>query len=162
MSRQTSSGNVDELAKQRISRCKCVQTTRPEPYPKRLIRLEGGKVRLVEKFDGIDLPYPSTRGSHYVTLSHCWGSNISDTHNRAKLTRENYQERKNGIIFHTLPRTFRDTILLAARMPRVGHIWIDTLCTIQGDKLDWLEQSAQMGQVYRDAFLNISATAANE
>lgn len=42
----------------------------------------------------------------------------------------------------------------------VHYIWIDSLCIIQGDPDDWLKESALMQKVYRNSFLNISATAA--
>jgi hypothetical protein len=163
LSSLTSSDDVYQLTMEWMARCQCVQSFEPVSYPKRLVYLEGSIVRLVERNDqAIGQPYSAARGHHYVTLSHCWGSNISDAHNRAKLTLNNIQERRrNGIDLNTLPRTFKHAILFASRLPNVGYIWIDILCIIQGDTTDWLEQSAHMDQVYRDAFLNISATAAS-
>ncbi|KAI9054052.1 hypothetical protein LZ554_001223 [Drepanopeziza brunnea f. sp. 'monogermtubi'] len=60
-----------------------------------------------------------------------------------------------------LPRTFQHPIDFARRLGSgVEYIWIDSLCIIQGDKPDWLHESTQMYDVYRNSFLNISATAA--
>ncbi|EUC35963.1 hypothetical protein COCCADRAFT_2851 [Bipolaris zeicola 26-R-13] len=75
-----------------------------------------------------------------------------------------------GIIVKELPKTFRDAIVFAAGLDKVGFIWIDSLCIrqpIKGDGeneedqlQDWFEQTRHMGNLYRKAFLNISATAA--
>lgn len=42
----------------------------------------------------------------------------------------------------------------------IQYIWIDSLCIVQGDSDDWLRESALMEKVYRNSFLNISATSA--
>ncbi|EUC34415.1 hypothetical protein COCCADRAFT_62087, partial [Bipolaris zeicola 26-R-13] len=104
--------------------------------------------------DGKQNPY-------YVTLSHCWGKVPSPKHLEARLTSENIEQRKLGMELDELPKTFQQAIQFAARLPNVGYIWIDTLCIKQGDEEDWLHQSARMDQVYKKAFLNISATAAS-
>ncbi|KAI4920548.1 hypothetical protein J4E85_009315 [Alternaria conjuncta] len=108
----------------------------------------------------------------YLTLSHCWGKPKSvqgqlrldhTTEDRFKL---------DGIELRELPKTFRDAILFACRLDKVGFIWIDSMCIIQptenyssrskGSVSDWLEQSRQMDQVYQRSFLNLSATAATD
>jgi len=94
----------------------------------------------------------------YVTLSHCWG-NLPQAQ-RVKLSSENVEEFKRGIRLDSLPKSFRHAMLFAARLPEVGYIWIDSLCIKQGDVTDWLEQSASMGEIYKNAYLNLSATAA--
>lgn len=78
------------------------------------------------------------------------------------MTSDNISDFKKGIQLTSLPKTFRDAIEFAARLPRVGYIWIDSLCIKQGPEEieDWLIQSATMGKVYSETFLNISATAA--
>ncbi|KAL1616270.1 hypothetical protein SLS54_008563 [Diplodia seriata] len=67
---------------------------------------------------------------------------------------------KNGIEMKKLPLTFRHAIDFASRLGQVRFIWIDSLCIIQDDNEDWLTQSKEMGKVYNNSFLNISATAA--
>lgn len=111
-------------------------------YPK---RWEGGK--------------PGHRNTRYVTLSHCWGP---PEHHGPKLSTENMAEFEAGVKISSLPKTFRDAIRFAARLPQVGFIWIDSLCIKQGDLEDWLTESARMNQVYSKSFLNISATAASD
>jgi hypothetical protein len=111
------------------------------------------------------------RDNHrYVTLSHCWGKpkSVQGQLRLDKSTKERFK--REGIELRELPKTFRDAILFACRLEKVGYIWIDSMCIIQptenysdrskGSASDWLEQSRQMDQIYRGSFLNISATAA--
>ncbi|KAF3042819.1 hypothetical protein E8E11_001858 [Didymella keratinophila] len=97
----------------------------------------------------------------YVTLSHCWGQGVTEQH---KLTSRNIDAMKEGIRLGDLPQTFQDAITFAARLPRVGYIWIDSLCIKQGpdEQDDWLKQSATMDRVYSETFLNLSATHASD
>lgn len=66
------------------------------------------------------------------------------------------------VFFTTLHKLILDvTVRFALRVDEsVHYIWIDSLCIIQGDPDDWLKESALMQKVYRNSFLNISATAA--
>jgi hypothetical protein len=93
-------------------------------------------------------------------VSHCWGKNPQK---QIKLTSGNIAQLKSGIRLNELPKTFREAVEFAARLPRVGYIWIDSLCIKQGqnERDDWLKQSATMDRVYSETFLNISATAAS-
>ncbi|KAJ0123870.1 hypothetical protein J7T55_012341 [Diaporthe amygdali] len=95
----------------------------------------------------------------YVTLSHCWGKSQHYT-----LNPDTAADLKEGIEIEKLPKTFRDAISFASQLHNVGWIWIDSLCIYQGgpdvDK-DWLEEAALMQRVYRESYLNISATAAS-
>lgn len=170
---------VYELALSWMSKCKCVKhmtNKRPTPqdYPTRLIdlsrlkllgyidpdkwwyhgvdKLKNERVRLVET-DKVD--WSIIRNCLYVTLSHKWGGNIK----QAKLTSETRTAFQRGLLIKNLPRTFRDAIIFATRLHNVGYIWIDSLCIVQDDREDWLRESALMQKVYRNSFLNISATA---
>ncbi|KAJ8113806.1 hypothetical protein OPT61_g4151 [Boeremia exigua] len=91
----------------------------------------------------------------YVTLSHCWGGVVSH-----RLLRSNYDGFVRGILVADLPKTFQDAIYFASALQGVDYIWIDSLCIIQEDKADWLEEAGKMGRVYSSTFLNLSATAA--
>jgi hypothetical protein len=150
-----------------MERCKCVRGgATPTSYPKRLIALDWDHkrsleqtIRLIET-DDLDWDRLPLSRCHYATLSHCWGTAVSNVHYQARLLKHNIRDRKRGMDINTLPTTFRDALQFAARFPYVGFIWIDTLCIIQDDEADWLEQSARMGDIYKDAFINISATAA--
>lgn len=167
-----------ETVHQWLKVCKCY-TAPPEPfYPTRLLSLENVKasdatsgtspasrrgsrvtVNLVETaaWSRTGFGGPSFGGSnkHYVTLSHCWGGIVSH-----RLLRSNYEDYKRGVPVDDLPKTFQDAVYFAASLDQVGYIWIDSLCIIQEDAVDWLEESAKMDRVYSETFLNLSATAA--
>lgn len=182
-----SDGEVLELALLWMNKCKCVDHgSKPKPgdYPTRLLdlselKVRGGyidphdwkyygssglddqrnaKIKLVET-SKVDWCNMKNRHPLYVTLSHKWGGNK----NHIKLTLNNKKAFEEGLRLNTLPRTFQDAITFATRLYDVGYIWIDSLCIIQdGDGgNDWLRESALMHKVYRNSFLNISATAAD-
>ena len=56
-----------------------------------------------------------------------------------------------------LPLTFQDAIEVTRRLG-FHYLWIDSLCILQDDRSDWLCESAEMGKVYSNAVLNLSAT----
>ncbi|KAH7390654.1 heterokaryon incompatibility protein-domain-containing protein [Pyrenochaeta sp. MPI-SDFR-AT-0127] len=123
-----------------------------------------------KKSDGSEIDDCKRENHRYVTLSHCWGKPKS-LQGQLRLNNSTEARFKNeGIELRELSKTFRDAVLFACRMEKVGFIWIDSLCikqptASQGDQPgtsadDWLEQSRYMGKVYQMSFLNISATAA--
>lgn len=57
----------------------------------------------------------------YICLSHCWGKETFLT-----LTTDTQNLLKNGIFLTTLPKTFRDAILVTRRMG-IKYLWIDSL-----------------------------------
>jgi hypothetical protein len=125
--------------------------------------LEHSRVRLV---DSSELSIQWQQNNRYVTLSHCWGK-PKKARGQLKLTAKTEQRfKKNGIQLRELTKTFRDAVLFASRIDRVGYIWIDSLCIKQpisrgtDSDSDWLEQSRVMDKIYRQSYLNISATAA--
>ena len=100
-------------------------------------------------------------GSHlkcgpYVTLSHCWGS--TGTQN-LQLTTTSLESFQNGIAVSSLRPTFRDMANMAWRLG-IRLMWIDCMCIVQDDDQDWKRESALMGKVYANSWLNVSATAA--
>jgi hypothetical protein len=58
-----------------------------------------------------------------------------------------------------LPPTFLDAIHVT-RALGFTHIWIDSLCIIQDDKLDWEQQSSIMASIYSNADLVLAGAAA--
>lgn len=42
------------------------------------------------------------------------------------------------------------------------YIWVDSLCIIQDDRVDWEREAAKMGSVYENALLTIAATDARD
>jgi Heterokaryon incompatibility protein (HET) len=89
----------------------------------------------------------------WVTLSHCWGSATP-----AMTTTENLSAHCRHIILRDLPPLYRDAVEITRRLG-CPYLWIDSLCILQDSIPDWRSESAEMGAIYRNAVLNISADA---
>ena len=87
----------------------------------------------------------------YIALSHCWGKSSLIT-----TTKDTLDQRRSRISFVELPPLFQDAVTLTRRLG-VKYLWIDSLCIIQGDKLDWEREASQMASIYRGSYLTISA-----
>jgi len=64
---------------------------------------------------------------------------------------------KNGIAGCKLPKMFQDAVAYTQRMG-IRYIWIDSLCIIQDDSLDWQAESSKMGSYYANSFVTLAAT----
>jgi hypothetical protein len=89
--------------------------------------------------------------AEYIALSYCWG--VEDTF---VTTRDNLAEFKLSIDARNLPQTFVDAIKVSRHLGQ-RYLWIDALCILQKDPVDWEEQSQKMGDIYSRAWLMISA-----
>jgi hypothetical protein len=107
------------------------------------VGLDNGTVRVVES--------NGTKGK-YICLSHCWGLRPIIT-----TTVSTLEERKKGILWDQLSKTFRDAISLT-RTLGFKYIWIDSLCIVQDNSRDWEIESAKMASVYSNGYLTIAAT----
>lgn len=88
----------------------------------------------------------------YICLSHCWGLAQIITTTRATIS-----ERKRGIPWDLLSKTFQDAICMTRKLG-FQYIWIDSLCIVQDDALDWEKESAQMASVYSNGYLTLAGT----
>ena len=61
----------------------------------------------------------------------------------------------------SLPQIFQDVIIIT-RSLGLQYIWIDALCIIQDDSLDWGHQSAEMCVIYNNACIVLAATKAKD
>ncbi|KAL8794951.1 MAG: hypothetical protein Q9195_002533 [Heterodermia aff. obscurata] len=68
---------------------------------------------------------------------------------------------KTGISVEDLPRSFQHAILVTGWF-QCRYLWIDSLCIIQDSIEDWQSESGLMRHVYKNAWLNIAATAASD
>jgi hypothetical protein len=94
------------------------------------------------------------QSGYYAALSHCWGDiaplqTLSTT----------FASHVEGIDMSKLPKTFLDTVMVLREL-EVRYLWIDTLCIIQDDEMDWAKEGASMKNVYSNAILTIAASAA--
>lgn len=58
-------------------------------------------------------------------------------------------------------KTFQDAVHVA-RLLGISYLWIDSLCILQDSQDDWRHEAALMGEVYKHALFNISATVATD
>lgn len=89
----------------------------------------------------------------YCALSHCWGPKDKRP---LRTTTTNYPEHLASIPWDSLPPLFQDAITLTMSIG-MGYLWIDSLCIVQDDRQDWLEESKKMALVYHGATLVIAA-----
>ena len=73
------------------------------------------------------------------------------------LTQIKYQDFRTNIPYEDLNKLFQDAIQASGRLG-INYIWIDCLCIVQDSREDWLNESARMGAVYRNSYLNIAGT----
>ncbi|RMJ11866.1 hypothetical protein CDV36_008522 [Fusarium kuroshium] len=126
-------------------------STNSQSPPKRLIYISSDEQRLIETKS-----HPSTCWP-YATLSHCWG-NLIDVE-PLQTTEDLYEARIREIDWEELPTLFQDVITLLRKLG-ICYLWIDSMCIIQDDDKDWLEQSAQMASIYSQSYLNLAAATA--
>ena len=88
----------------------------------------------------------------YVALSHCWG-----TARHLVTERNSIESHKKGISLQDLPKTFQDAVILTKEIG-LRYVWIDSLCIIQDDIKDWINEAAKMADVYQNAYCTIAAT----
>ncbi|KAL7625014.1 hypothetical protein AAE478_004228 [Parahypoxylon ruwenzoriense] len=117
--------------------------------PTRLIYVGGGKNALRLICDGV----PSGETIAWAALSHCWGGGKP-----LSLVGSNLNSLQEHIEFSELPATFQDAITITQELG-VPYVWIDSLCIIQDNRLDWEKEAARMGSVYNRAFIVISGAS---
>lgn len=100
------------------------------------------KIFLVEPQDNIS----------YICLSYSWGKSEF-----LKLTTENLQACREGILVDSLPTSFQHVIELARRLD-VKYVWIDALCILQNDQRDWEVEGSKMADIYQSSLLTIAMT----
>ncbi|KAH7357083.1 heterokaryon incompatibility protein-domain-containing protein [Rhexocercosporidium sp. MPI-PUGE-AT-0058] len=122
--------------------------------PHRLLDLkqrEAASVFLVETRDN-----SACRAERYATLSHCWGkAHVIQT------IKGNLLLRMQGIDWDSLPKTFQDAVAIV-RALSIRFLWIDSLCIVQDDILDWKRESVRMAVIYSNSYINIAATGASD
>jgi hypothetical protein len=93
--------------------------------------------------------------TRYVALSHCWGTKQSSnpplTTDKAKLASHLHR-----IQMAYLSKTFQDAVVLT-KLCGVRYLWVDSLCIVQDDGIEWKIEAAKMGAIYYNAYLTLSA-----
>ncbi|KAL8397220.1 hypothetical protein RB594_004077 [Gaeumannomyces avenae] len=108
--------------------------------------------------DGDALRLADTAGQTgaYATLSHRWGADTA----LSQTTTLNRAARADGFSASGLPKTFRDAVDVARRLG-VRHLWIDSLCIIQGEggSDDWAREAGRMAGYYQGSLVTLAAAA---
>ncbi|KAL8309874.1 hypothetical protein RB597_009921 [Gaeumannomyces tritici] len=108
--------------------------------------------------DGDALRLADTAGQTgaYATLSHRWGADTA----LSQTTALNRAARADGFSASGLPKTFRDAVDVARRLG-VRHLWIDSLCIIQGEggSDDWAREAGRMAGYYQGSLVTLAAAA---
>ncbi|KAK2615791.1 hypothetical protein N8I77_002518 [Diaporthe amygdali] len=131
----------------RESHPKCQRETPLLPTRVIEVSTEDGHCRLYESHG---------ERADYTALSHCWGKITI-----LRTLKSNIEAHTNCIKLETLPKTFQDAIKIT-RIIGVRYLWIDSLCIVQDSADDWARESATMASIYRNAYLTLAATAAND
>ncbi|KAL2071805.1 hypothetical protein VTL71DRAFT_13040 [Oculimacula yallundae] len=87
----------------------------------------------------------------WVTLSHCWGQRTP-----LQTTRETLSAHQAALCMHTLPPLFRDAVTITRELG-YKYLWIDSLCIVQDSEEDRTREIAEMGTIYKNSVLTISA-----
>ncbi|KAK4499597.1 hypothetical protein PRZ48_010115 [Zasmidium cellare] len=160
MSASTDSPQAMEVAKKWLQDCRhadahaaCreaydkLQTS--EGSPARLLYIGGtdGDIRMVE---GPDAKSP------YCALSYCWGQQAF-----IKTTRATLEQHKTGIPLPSFPAIMREAVHVG-QVLGFQYLWIDALCIIQDDPVDWSREAANMHAIYSNAAVTISSLTSKD
>lgn len=118
------------------------------PLPTRVIHVGGANdlnVRL----------YTTNReAKNYLALSYCWGGEQD-----VRLEEATHEQMHRRIPFYTLPKTIQDAITITRKLGK-KYLWIDSLCIIQDSEADKEKELGRMNEIYKAAYLTISASSA--
>ncbi|KAI1452801.1 heterokaryon incompatibility protein-domain-containing protein [Annulohypoxylon moriforme] len=93
------------------------------------------------------------KAPRYAALSYCWGS-PSESETQFKTEKATLTDRISGFSFNSMTQVMRDAVTVA-RALSISYIWIDALCIVQDDRIDWERESTTMADVYRQAYITI-------
>jgi hypothetical protein len=141
------------VGRMRCARSQCgSEMTSSEIIPTRIINvgISASKdlIRLIESKDITSEP----KESRYIALSYCWSPKT--TRPSITTTASTLAQRKRGMDYNELPKTFQDAILMTRKLG-IRYLWIDALYILQGDseeaRADWRVESSRMVEVYSGA-----------
>lgn len=140
------------------SRCSPRQN-KPTTLPKRVLDLLTGEDSKSLRLHESEYIQDERRYEYgeYVALSHTWGLAKS----LPKTTTKTLQSHKKSIPWSILPKALQEAVVLT-RALGFRWLWIDSLCLIQDEPQEKLEESLRMNEVFGNAFLTIAATSATD
>lgn len=98
-------------------------------------------VRIDTSESGTRLRLVNGHGALAPYISYRWGT---DDHKLVEAKKILYGWH---ILWERLPATLRDAATITARFG-IRYTWIDALCIVQDDSIDWTKESSQMKDVY--------------
>lgn len=101
--------------------------------------------------DKVTLASP-TEPVQYATLSYCWGGD-----QRFKTTSKTIASAQKCLPSEVLPETIQDAIRVTRDLG-VAYLWVDSLCIVQDDEEEMLEQISQMAKIFEGSYVTIAAT----
>lgn len=124
--------------------------TLPIERPSRLIDLMPDSAheklaRLIEYHDGC---------TEYATLSYVWGPGPHPW----STTSGNVKQRMTSFDRSDLPATLADALNIAERLG-LRYIWIDSLCIVQDDPVEWAKEGSKMAGIYHGSYVTIAASS---
>lgn len=123
--------------------------------PTRLVRVQtlghGSSSEIVASLCEMKSLLPAV-ACQYTTLSHRWADSTT-----VRLDEGNLSKFRHTIPIDQLPILFKDAMHMTYELG-IKYIWIDCLCILQGSKEDWEREAARMGDYYRYAQCNLSAS----
>ncbi|KAK4043315.1 heterokaryon incompatibility protein-domain-containing protein [Parachaetomium inaequale] len=131
------------------SLCRETRATSMSVLPKRVLDISP------HPNDTIVLYETKGEAAQYAALTYCWGRGVP----LRTLTSNVAQHRQQGIPLAAFPQTMRDVIPFARNLG-IRYLWIDALCIVQDDPLDWTDQAAAMTAIYRGCALNVAVADA--
>jgi hypothetical protein len=97
--------------------------------------------------------------SKYVALSYCW---FKDSHlSKFQTTTSTISSFKKRLPLEHLPKVIKDAAAITKRLG-FRYLWVDRLCIIQDNPVDWQTEAQKMGRIYECAVCTIAAIGAKE
>ncbi|KAM6487501.1 hypothetical protein HDV62DRAFT_399955 [Trichoderma sp. SZMC 28011] len=97
--------------------------------------------------------YKPTEVTPYACLSYCGGS---DTENVLRTTAENLEAHYESIPWSKVPLGIRDAIIVCRGL-KIRSLWVDSLCIIHDDSINWRGDAAEINRIYLYSRLSIAA-----
>ncbi|KAH7165267.1 heterokaryon incompatibility protein-domain-containing protein [Dactylonectria macrodidyma] len=120
----------------------------PTPLPTRVLEISGTSaadttLRLLESHG---------QEGRYVALSYVWG----DPKHQYTTVKSNLAAHKEDIEFDQLPYALAEAVMCTLQLG-LKYLWVDALCIIQDSPEDKVKEIAGMSQVYKNAWVTVSA-----
>ena len=109
-----------------------------------------------------DTPYLMEAGANraeHATLSYCWGTKPCTAGWPHVTSSSNLAQRLGGAPLTYMPLTIQHAMLVCERLG-LQYLWVDCLCIVQDDRLDWDRESRRMHEIYERSTITITALGA--